>query len=220
MLSQGVYDTLMELLMNGSIAPGGPLRVDTLARELGVSQTPIREALPRIEAAGLIIRQPLRGYRVAPPLSPDEVDKLTEARLLIEPHNTARVCEAKDPAVAAELAESLKDMRAAPTGPGYREFRQHLEADARFHSIISRNCGNRFLGDSVERLGSHVQRFRLYSGAAVSDAHEGIAEHEIVLDAIVNGTPEEARLAMVMHLTNVRERAEADAARLAEKPVG
>lgn len=217
-LSESVYDALMELMMDGSIQPDEPLRVDTLARQLGISQTPIREALPRIEASGLIVRQPLRGYRVAPRLSPDDVDKLTEARMLIEPHNARRVCEIGDPAVVVQLAQSLQDMRDAPIGATYQEFHQHLEADARFHSIISENCGNRFLAESVERLSSHVQRLRLYGGPTI-DAAESIAEHEAILRAIAKGTPDEAHRAMVTHLENVRQRAAAlSAAALPDAP--
>ncbi len=65
-LVDGVYDTLVAFLMSGTLAPGDPVGIDSLSRSLEVSPTPIREALARIEATGLVVREPLRGYRVAP----------------------------------------------------------------------------------------------------------------------------------------------------------
>lgn len=213
-LSDGAYEALLSLMMDGSIGPDEPLRAEALAQRLGVSQTPIREALPRLEAIGLVTRAPLRGYRVAPRLTPEDVDKIIEARLLLEPHCAAVVCHRHDASVIAQLTDALREMRDnPPTGPNYQDFRRHLNSDARFHNLIAENCGNRFVADAVFHLGSHVQRFRLYGGG-VTDAREAVEEHTAVLEAIQDGTPEETRAAMVRHLENVRQRATTDAAAL------
>ena len=65
-LTNDVSDVVMDMLMNHSLPPGARLNIDSLARTLGVSPTPVREALARIESEGLIIKEPQRGYTVAP----------------------------------------------------------------------------------------------------------------------------------------------------------
>jgi DNA-binding GntR family transcriptional regulator len=211
-LADGVYEAVMSLLMDGSIQPGEAIHIDTLSRELDVSPTPIREALARIEPTGLVVRGAMRGYRSAPMITPEDMQELMAARLLIEPHNTANVCAQHDPKVLSELEESLRQMRKAPTGPSYHEYRSFLNADAAFHDIIARNSGNRFLAAAFTSLGFHFQRFRLFDGQYVSDAADGIREHQKVLDVLRKGTPEEAFNVMAWHLEHVRDRAVTGAA--------
>src|SRR5690625_847636 len=83
-LRDEVFDALMERIAGGSIPAGEPLGIDPLAAELGVSPTPVREALVQLEATGLVIRTALRGYRVAPPLSVDGLEELFAARRIVE----------------------------------------------------------------------------------------------------------------------------------------
>ena len=73
------------------IAPGSRITVDNLVRELNVSQTPIREALGRLEGEGLVIKTHLIGYSAAPQISRRRFDELYELRLLLEPEAAARV---------------------------------------------------------------------------------------------------------------------------------
>src|SRR5690606_18753046 len=86
-LADQVYDRLIADLVDGRIEPDSAISIDGLARSLGVSQTPIREALGRLEATGLVTRLPFKGYRAAPPLSLEDLRQLSEARRVIEPAN-------------------------------------------------------------------------------------------------------------------------------------
>lgn len=79
-LTDAVHDRLLEMIMDGSLAPGAPLRVQALAARLGVSQTPIRESLGRLAGSQLVVRAPMRGYAVAPLLSDKEVVELMQMR--------------------------------------------------------------------------------------------------------------------------------------------
>jgi biotin operon repressor len=85
-LADHVYETLMTSLVDGRLAAGESLNIGALSRELEMSQTPIREALARLESTGLVVREALRGYRVAPLFSPEELAELMEARIALEPH--------------------------------------------------------------------------------------------------------------------------------------
>src|SRR4051812_22513842 len=83
-LTRSVYQLVTEMLLTNGLPPGARLSIEDLARNLGVSQTPVREALARVEADGLIIKEPGRSYRVAPMMTMDQVRELTELRLLLE----------------------------------------------------------------------------------------------------------------------------------------
>jgi DNA-binding GntR family transcriptional regulator len=85
-LVDDVYDVLVDMLMNHTLSPGARLNIDALARTLGVSPTPVREALARAEATGLVVKERNRGYAVAPLIGLDELHALMDFRLLVEPH--------------------------------------------------------------------------------------------------------------------------------------
>src|SRR3954447_4797766 len=82
-LADEVYEAVKALVMDHVIAPGARVYIDGLARQLGVSQTPIREALARLESDGLVTKEPLRGYSATPLLTRSEVDDLFQFRLLV-----------------------------------------------------------------------------------------------------------------------------------------
>ncbi|MDB5623176.1 MAG: GntR family transcriptional regulator [Devosia sp.] len=89
-LGEEVYNAIYGQLMSRQIAPGGRISVDRLVRELGVSQTPIREALSRLEAQGLEVKTHLVGYSAAEQLDRRRLEQLYELRLLLEPFAAAR----------------------------------------------------------------------------------------------------------------------------------
>ena len=91
-----MYEELLASLVDGRHEPGDALSIDGVARELEVSPTPVREALARLESTGLVTRIAMRGYRVAPTLSTEELAELMDARLAIEPVTALRACRASD----------------------------------------------------------------------------------------------------------------------------
>jgi DNA-binding GntR family transcriptional regulator len=205
-LTDHVYDTLLEMLMDGRFQPSEALSIDGLARELDVSATPVREAFARLEVTGLVIRAALRGYRVAPLPSTAELTELMDARLIIEPVNALRACERATPGLIEKLERSIAELRAAPRGPEFATYREYWQADMRFHELIAEGAGNRFLLMAHNCLGGSVQRFRLFTGLGVTDAEYAIEEHTTILDAFRAGSPEEARQAMINHLHGVKNR--------------
>ena len=95
-LTDGVHEAIKALIMDQTIEPGARVSIDGLARRLGVSPTPVREALARLESAELVVKEPLRGYRTTPLLNRAELDDLYQFRLLIEPWAAARAAERLD----------------------------------------------------------------------------------------------------------------------------
>lgn len=201
-----VYGRIMELVMDGEAKPGDSLSIDALAREFGVSSSPIREALARLEHTGLVRRYALRGYKVAPRLTPEELGELIDARMVIEPAVVRAACAHATPELEGALRQSIADMEAAPRGEDFASFRPYVEADQRFHRLIVDAAGNRFLASAYEDIGSHVQRFRLFAKSGVTDAEHAIAEHRAIAAAVAGGDADAAERAMQAHLEGIRER--------------
>lgn len=206
-LADQVHKEILTRLMDGNLSSGDPISIDGTARELGVSPTPVREALARLESTGMVTRAALRGYRVAPLLSPAELVDLMDARLLIEPHTAELACAHLDDSFLEELQASIDDLHRSPKGPHFSDFRSYWEADERFHRLIAEQAGNKFILGAYNSLGGHLHRFRLFSATGVQDAQSAIEEHTRILDALRLRDPAAARAAMAGHIGNVRERA-------------
>src|ERR1700712_3662242 len=95
-LVEDVYEAIFAQLMALKIAPGSRITVDSLVKEFNVSQTPIREALGRLEGEGLVLKTHLVGYRAAPQITRRRFDELYELRFLLEPHSAARAAALMD----------------------------------------------------------------------------------------------------------------------------
>jgi DNA-binding GntR family transcriptional regulator len=201
------YEALMSLILDQGLAPGTPLRIDSIARDWGVSQTPIREALAKLENTGLVVRVPHKGYAVAPMLTDAEFTQLMVARLLIEPFNARHACERDARGTAASLRQWHIRMTEASGQNSAEDFSEYLQADSLFHDVIAKASGNRFLAAAIDPLGAHVQRFRRFQGSRVTDAAEAMAEHQAILDAFEAADPDRCESAMLVHLQGVADRA-------------
>lgn len=209
-LADGVYEIILSWLIDGTSPAGSPLNIDALARQLAVSQTPVREALARLEATGLVSRAALKGYRVAPLFTDRELADLMDARAVIEPANAFLACERATAKLVGQLETSVVDLDASARQPDSSDFRRYREADERFHNLIASHTDNRFLKSAYDALGGHLQRFRLFGELGITDAAHAIAEHTEILTAFEAGAPDAARAAMATHIANVKTRAHSD----------
>src|SRR5204863_5307295 len=141
-LADDVYEAVKALVMDHVIAPGARVSIDGLARQLGVSQTPIREALARLESDGLVIKAPLRGYSATPLLTRAEVDDLFQFRLLIEPWVAGRAAELASRDDHRRIAAEIASCPEAPPSDAYEEFKALAGHDNRFHTLLATLAGN------------------------------------------------------------------------------
>lgn len=203
-LGSEVYDVILKKLMSLDIGPGERIGVDGLARELGVSQTPIREALSQLEIQGLVVKVHMAGYRAAPQLTRKQFDDLCELRLLLEPPAAAKAATLISPedldalaALAAQMEEpSPDDPRLA-----YNAFAQQ---DARFHAEVARASENALLHDIVAQQRVHLHLFRLRFYARVTQ--DAVVEHARILEAFRARDPAAAAAAMRAHIENAHAR--------------
>src|SRR5690349_8077250 len=103
-LAEEVYRRIRADIMSLKLPPDTRVSVDSLARELGVSQTPIREALSMLEAHGLVTKQRFVGYCTAPTLNRKQFEELFEIRLLVEPYAARRAAEKMTDKALIELS--------------------------------------------------------------------------------------------------------------------
>jgi DNA-binding GntR family transcriptional regulator len=204
MLAGEVYEYIKTQLMDQQIQPGVRINIDKLARQLQISQTPIREALARLEAEGLVTKEPLRGYSSTPLLDPSSFQQLYEMRLLLEPAAARKAAQNTSEVDLLLLEQQVLAMQAVNIGETYKEYRQFSTTDAAFHSIIARASGNTFLQDALERLHAHLHLYRLYFHTGI--AIETISEHREILSALQQHNPEVAFTAMARHLQLAQRR--------------
>jgi DNA-binding GntR family transcriptional regulator len=202
-LTSEVYDAILDRITSLEIAPGARINVDTLARELGVSQTPIREALSRLEAEGLVLKTHLIGHRAGPQLTRAQIEQLFELRLLIEPAGAAMAARALGPRSHEMLSRLHAEMSGLPSkaGPTYSEF---ARKDAEFHAVIAEASGNAFLSEALAKLHTHVHIFRLVFHTRVTT--EAIGEHTELLAALLRGDAAGSKKSMREHILASRSR--------------
>jgi len=110
-LSEQIYEIVRERILAGDLAPGAPVRQDSLAADLGVSKIPLREALSRLEQDGLLTSYPNRGY-VVRPLSTEEATEIFQLRLQLEPQAAAAACKLANAAQQQEASARLASFEA------------------------------------------------------------------------------------------------------------
>ena len=208
------HEHLLSMLVSMEIAPGTRIGIDAVARKLGISQTPIREALSRLEAEKLVIKVPNVGYHASAQMTPSEVSDLYVLRQLIEPYAAARAAESMNDETLRQLSamEEEMDRIQAETGVAYARF---AEADAMLHSLVATGSGNHLIAETIERLHMHLHIFRfLFNTNAPQEAAQ---EHAEIIHALLARDPAEAETAMRVHLERSRIRMEEASIRIAAR---
>jgi DNA-binding GntR family transcriptional regulator len=194
-----VYETLRSQILDNTIEPNTRVNIESVARRLGVSPTPVREALHRLQGDNLVTAASGRGYSTTALLNLPELRDLFEFRLLVEPWaaRAAAVNRLSNPAL--QLRTELEALQVQQGSKP--DLRQELVAhDARFHSTILSAAGNRVVADAFAQTHCHLHIFRLYP--ADTDGRLTVDEHRLIWEAIRNCEPDRAEEAMRRHLSN------------------
>lgn len=197
------YAVLRAMILDGELAPDERITIDAVSRRLEISQTPVREALQRLEGDNLVVSSPGRGYSTTPLLGPEELRALFEFRLLVEPWaaRSAAVDRLSNPgrSLRAELA-ALEEA----IGEG-GDLRQLLVAhDTRFHGLILEAAGNPVVRHAFEQTHCHLHTFRLYPADIGGD--RTAEEHAEIAAAISACDGAGAEAAMSRHIFNAFDR--------------
>lgn len=207
-LSEQVYDALLQAIVERRIKPGERLVLDDLAAQLRVSRTPIRDALSRLAAEGLVQPHGRRGFAVTT-LSAADIENLYDLRLMCETYAVEKGIDRLTPELLARV-ESLAAEVARLIGSG--RSRDRLNAsfrDAELHRQIISLAGNPRLSDLFELLNTHVQTLRAGPSPATPREIQAFAilEHTQIIDALRERDREAAKAAVAFHLDAARSRA-------------
>jgi DNA-binding GntR family transcriptional regulator len=195
-LAELAHQRLTEALLSGELSPGDRLVQDVLALRLGISRTPLREALQRMEWEGTIRAAGGRGY-VVPELTRADIDHLYEVREAVEGH-AARL-------VAARAASSVDDIEAAlrrlstATGPSGRDA---FQANRLAHRAVVESAGNPFLLEFFDDLWGRSVTLQAWGDyyASVDEHIDLVTDHADVLAALRSGDPDHAGAVMIAHV--------------------
>jgi len=194
-LVEEVYNLIRADIMSLRIPPDSRILVDNLVRELGVSQTPIREALSMLEGVGLVSKKHFAGYYTAPTLNRKQFDELYEIRLLIEPAGAGYAAQRM---TDAELADLVQHAAARAPGVTRADTALFADRDAEFHSRLAAASGNSLIAEALGRLHTHMHIFRLRFQREI--ATEAAGEHALLVQALQQRDAEAAAAAMRAHI--------------------
>ena len=177
------YAALRERILSGDLHHHAKLHQEELAEELGVSRTPVREALGRLAADGLVELLPNRGARVAD-ITPEDMRSSYEARLVIEPAAAALAARRRDIGATRAMRRAIAAHRTADG-----DVDAAFDANRDFHLALVAAAGNAFLSRFVELLWARRIGFRIYE--AQRESPDLIAmdaeQHAAIADAVERG---------------------------------
>ena len=206
--ARAVYDLLRQRIIDGSLAADERLTEPVLSARLGVSRTPVREALRLLQAEALVVEQPTGGVRVAP-LAVTDLHRVYDVRAHLEGLLARDACERARPADVQQLARLVSLMDAV---------RDHedevLRIGAQFHGQIEALADNRWCSELLRQIRGHVDRYRSLSARERVGTTDHVDEHREVARAIASGDPDAAERAMREHI----ERSAAMAAKALGEP--
>ncbi len=194
-------DALREEILSGAFEPGEPLTEPLLAERLGVSRTPIREAVAQLEAEGLVIRRSRR--IVIAELTAQSARHLYETRIPLECLAVQLVARADSEGCRSDLERAQAISQFELT----RENWKGVAAGARdFHDLIFHYTGNPILERTLRQLHDRVDHYRIFRTPGGSDRlRTSAGEHAKILEAIVAGDADSSRKIMLAHLESARD---------------
>ncbi|QDW61263.1 GntR family transcriptional regulator [Oerskovia sp. KBS0722] len=192
--ARSVYDLLRQRIIDGTLAADARLTEPVLSAQLGVSRTPVREALRLLQAEALVVEQPTGGVRVAP-LAVTDLHRVYDVRARLEGLLARDACERARPADVARLSRLVDLMDAV---------RDHedevLRIGAQFHGEIATLADNRWCSELLRQIRGHVDRYRSLSARERVGTTDHVDEHREVASAIASGDPDAAERAMREHI--------------------
>ncbi|MBI5157937.1 MAG: GntR family transcriptional regulator [Acidimicrobiia bacterium] len=195
MLGDQIKDHLLTQILEGVIAPGERIIETRVARELGISQGPVREALRDLATLGLVDLQPYRGARVRQPSLEEQVEAM-RVRAELEAM-AAREAAGNLSTAQIEELHRLNDEMSALAAAG--DTHGHAVKNTEFHSIIVEASGNRTLERILAMLQPLAQTYLTVSVGGLSAPEVYAMRHGSILDALVAGDPDGAEAAMRSH---------------------
>jgi DNA-binding GntR family transcriptional regulator len=192
------YTRVRTLILSGELAPGVVLSQAPLAQTIGMSTTPLREALRRLKQEGLVELDAHRDARVRP-LEAAEARDLLELRRNLDPLAASLAAQRRTEADLADVGTALDGLEALSTRPSVSQ----LESHHRFHAAIHRASHNALLVQTLDGLWVKTDRYRrhgLEAGRSDDERDARATEHRLLFEAVRDGDPDGAAELMRRHV--------------------
>jgi DNA-binding GntR family transcriptional regulator len=198
-LRNSIGSELRRRIIEGDCALGARLSENVLALELGVSRTPVREALMALQDEGLVEVRPQRGTYVFS-IDAEETRQLCDLRGILEVGALQLALERQGDRLITRMKDILKTAKAVEGGGSLRKSEQ---LDRAFHESLIEASGNRFLIDSYQRIAGRVNALRFRLPANRSRVSRALAEHQKLIVLLESGLLGEAIDLLRLHVKNV-----------------
>jgi Transcriptional regulators len=195
-LRELVFEAIREAILDGRLAPGERLMEAQLAEDLGVSRTPVREAIRQLELAGFVVMIPRRGAYVAD-ISLKDVADVFEIRGALEALAASLAAERASDEEIEEMERLLVEIGKAVEE---RNVERMIELDTRFHDHLYRSSRNERLGQILSTLREQIQRFRTQTLSNPARMRVALDEHRALVEALAARDAEAAARAAAQHI--------------------
>jgi DNA-binding GntR family transcriptional regulator len=195
-LVEEAYEAILANILSGTFPSGTIVSEVSLAKDLNVSRTPVRQALTRLAKEGLIEHGAGRKPRISR-FSREDIIEIYEMRLLLESAATQRAAKRMDPRVLADLTRDADELAAAPDSADWTK--RALDFDQRFHDTVAASSGNRRLRQEIAKYRLLVRAFCRMTGSS-DNLRDALREHQAVLHALAEKHPTSAGQAMAHHI--------------------
>ncbi len=196
-----VFNTLRQAILTGELKPGERLMEIHLANRLGVSRTPIREAIRKLELEGLVTMIPRRGAEVAQ-ITEKSMSDVLEVRRAMDALCAELACERITEEGLAQLKDACGQFeRAVHT----RDVKKIAQADVELHDIILQATGNKRLIQLVNNLSEQMYRYRFEYIKDFSQHERLVEEHRIIYESLLSKDKERACEAAKIHIDNQKK---------------
>lgn len=193
-----VFNTLRNAILTGELSPGERLMEIKLADKLGVSRTPIREAIRKLELEGLVVNTPRKGAEVAN-ISPEDLRDVLEVRRSLEVLAISLACEKMTDETLALLYENIEAFKHSIDA---KETSNIASVDVTFHDIIYKATGNNRLLQILNNISEQMYRYRFEYIKNKESWNRLVEEHMNIYEAIKNRDKDLAVKSILLHIDN------------------
>lgn len=201
-LSQHAYIVIKEAILNNKIKPKEILSEESLASTLGISRTPLRTALKKLEFEKLIFINSSKNAVVAD-IKKEDMESIFVVRISLEPVAAKIACTKMTEKKLSKLENAINDQRAALKSNDFVDF---INKEREFNTLIARYTENEILSDALDRINTYMQRFLTLSMEIPKYANIALLEHQMIIDALKSKEPDSAAEKMLYHIKNVAKR--------------
>ena len=196
-----IFNRIRDDILSGNYAPGEELKEATLGKQLGVSRTPVREAMRKLELEGLVVMIPRRGAQVAN-ITEKDLNDVLEVRMALENLSIENACKKMTEEQLAELKKAAKVFEATMEEGNLVKL---AEADVAFHEVIYQSSDNCRLNQVLNNLREQIYRYRVEYLKEEETRKLLVKEHDEIYEAIRNRDVKTAQEISYQHIENQRE---------------